>query len=69
MLAELTEHVWVCYTDGFQSWLLTGLVSIALSHEQKAPVLVINTYNIEGALVDAGVWGVEHDGRWVRWGD
>jgi hypothetical protein len=69
VLAELTEQVWVCYSNGSESWLLTAILSLALSHQHKTPVLVINSYDTNGALLEAAVWGVEPDGQWSRWSD
>jgi len=69
MLNQARAHAWVCFRYGLYSWLFTGVVSMALSHERGAPVLQVNSYSEEGTLIDVGAWTVEHDGKWQRCGD
>ena len=69
VLTETRSQVWVCFSHGAQSWPFTGLVSISLSHQRKAPVLQVNSYSEEGTLIDIGTWSAEHDGRWRPYGD
>lgn len=69
VLHQVRAHAWVSFCHGSRAWLFTGVVSLALSHERNAPVLQVNSYSEEGALVDVGAWTVEHDGMWRRCGD
>jgi hypothetical protein len=44
------------------------MVSVALSQERNAPVLWVNLYNQDGALIEVGPWTVDCDGKWLRCG-
>lgn len=69
LLTEASEHVVLCFSHGSQSWLFTGMVSVALSQERNAPVLWVNVYISEGALIEVGAWTVDHDGKWPQCGE
>jgi hypothetical protein len=44
-------------------------MSLALSRERGAPVLLVNRYAESGELKDAGSWMTDHDGKWRRCAD
>jgi hypothetical protein len=67
LLRQVLVEVWVCFSDGSQAWLLTGMVSVALSRLRNAPVLWVNGYSPDGALIEVGAWAVDPDGNWRRW--
>jgi hypothetical protein len=69
VLTHVRAKAWVCFSEGSQSWLFTGVLSRALSRKRNAPVLRVNYYSLEGVLMDVGAWTVEHDGTWRRCGD
>jgi hypothetical protein len=64
VVTDATSHVWVCFSDGARFWLFTGVVSLELSRDRRSPVLLVNSYSGQGALLDVGMWSVEHDGKW-----
>jgi hypothetical protein len=65
-LTQILAEVWVCFSDGSRAWLLTGMVSVALSRLHNAPVLWLNGYGTDGALIEIGAWTVDPDGKWRR---
>jgi hypothetical protein len=65
-LTQVLAEVWVCFSDGSQAWLLTGMVSVALSRLRNAPVLWVNGYSTDGALIEVGAWAVDPGGKWRR---
>lgn len=69
LLAQASEHASLCFLLGSQSWLFTGMVSVALSQERNAPVLWVNAYSGEGALIEVGAFTVDQDGKWHRYGE
>jgi hypothetical protein len=69
LLTQAGEHVSLCFSLGSYSWLFTGMVSVALSEERNAPVLWVNAYSGEGALIEVGAFTVDHDGKWHRCGE
>lgn len=69
VLAQARAHVWVCFSNGSQSWLFTGMVWPALSLVLNAPVLLVNSYSEQGTLIDIGAWTVDPDGKWRRCAD
>jgi hypothetical protein len=68
LLTEAGEHVSLCFSHGSQSWLFTGMVSVALSRERNAAVLWVNAYSGDGVLIEVGAWTVDH-GEWHRCGE
>jgi hypothetical protein len=69
LLTEAGEHVSLCFAHGSQSWLLTGMVSVALSRECNTPALWVNAYSGDGVLIEVGAWTVDHDGKRHRCGE
>ena len=68
-LTQVLQHSWLCFSDGSRLWMVTGMVSVALSQERNAPVLWINAYSENGAPIEVGAWTVDNDGTWQRCGD
>ena len=66
LLTRVLTEVWVCFSDGSRAWLLTGMVCVALSRLRNAPVLWLNGYNTDGALIEIGPWALDPDGKWRR---
>jgi len=69
LLAQVFAHVWLCFSDESQAWLFTGMVSEGLSRLRNSPVLWVNVYGTNGALVEVGAWAVDGDGQWRRCGN
>ena len=68
-LTYVVASVWVCFTQGSRYWLFAGAVSPALSRLRNAPVLHVNCYCEDGALLtDVRAWTVELEGAsgWRR---
>jgi hypothetical protein len=71
-LTYVVAHAWVCFSQGSRYWLFAGAVSPALSRLRNAPVLHVNSYSEDGALLtDVRAWTVELEGAgaWRRVGD
>ena len=68
LLLRAPGHVWVSFSNGSQSWLFIGAVSVGLSYERNAPVLWVNGYSKDATLIESGAWAVDHDGKWRRCG-
>jgi hypothetical protein len=66
LFARDDTHVWVCFSCGSQFWLFTGMLSVSLSQERDTPVLWMNAYSEDGALIEIGACTVNHDGNWRR---
>ena len=59
-LTYVVARVWVCFSQGSRYWLFAGAVSPALSRLRNAPVLHVNSYCEDGAmLIDVRAWTVE----------
>ncbi len=61
-------HVWACWADSHQTWLYTCEMSLPLSRERGAPVLLIEQYDEAGELKDSGTWVSDQEGKWRRCG-
>ena len=71
-LTYVSARVWVCFSQSSRYWLFAGTVSPALSRLRNAPVLHVDTYCEDGAmLVHVRAWTVELHGAggWRRVGD
>ena len=68
-LADPAHHTWVCFSHSRRFWLFTGILMLGFSHARKTPVLLVNSYDTEGLLVEVGIWSAERDGQWRRWDD
>ena len=58
-------QVWSCWAHTFRTWLFTGEMSLPLSRERGAPVLLVNLYSDEG-LQDSAPWMPDRNGKWCR---
>jgi len=58
-------QAWSCWAHTFQTWLFTGEMSLPLSRERGAPVLLVNLYN-DGGLQDSAPWMPDRNGKWCR---
>jgi hypothetical protein len=68
-LTYVAASVWVCFSQGSRYWLFAGAVSPALSRLRNAPVLHLNSYCEDGAmLIDVRRWTVQLEGAggWRR---
>jgi len=61
-----TGRVWTCWAYATHIWLFTGEVSLPLSRERRAPVLLITLYGEGGELQQAGTWMTNSEGAWRR---
>lgn len=59
-------QVWSCWARGSDLWLFAAHMSLALSRERGAPVLVVHLYGEEGTLRDSGAWRFDPLGTWTR---
>jgi hypothetical protein len=63
-------HVWACWAHGPQHlWLFTCHVSLVLSRERGAPVILVRLYGADGELKDSGTWRFDPEGNWARCAD
>ncbi len=61
-------HVWACWADSYHTWLFTCEMSLPLSRERGAPVLLVDQYDEAGELKGSGAWVSDQDGKWTRCG-
>jgi len=61
-------QAWSCWAHTFRTWLFTGEMSLPLSRERGAPVLLVNLYN-DGGLQDSAPWMPDRNGKWYRCDD
>ena len=61
-------HVWACWADSYHTWLFTCEMSLALSRERGAPVLLIEQYDEAGELKESATWMSDQEGKWRRCG-
>ena len=52
ILTHGKAQAWVCFAQGSQAWLFTGVLAPALSRQRSAPVLRVRYYSLEGGLMD-----------------
>src|SRR6266404_8657811 len=57
-------RVWASWANAHDTWLFTCELSLALSRERGAPVLLVSRYAESGELKDAGSWMTDLDGKW-----
>ena len=62
-------HVWSGWVRGARIWLFTGEMSLPLSRERGAPVLLVRLYNEDGQVADSGIWRYDFAGTWSRCAD
>ena len=66
--AAYKGHVWACWADSYHTWLFTCEMSLPLSRERGAPVLLVEQYDEAGELKESGSWVPDQEGRWSRCG-
>ncbi len=68
LLARAIEQgqVWSCWARGSQLWLFTGDMSLPLSRERGAPVILVRLYGEDAQLKDSGIWRADPLGVWSR---
>lgn len=67
--ATAQGETWSCWAHGSRLWLFTCEMSLALSRERGAPVLVVRQYNEDADLMDSGTWRFDAVGAWTRCAD
>lgn len=63
-----TAHgeTWSCRAYGSHRWLFTCAMSLALSCERGAPVILARQFDEEADVRDAGTWRFDALGAWTR---
>jgi hypothetical protein len=59
-------QVWSCWADAARIWLFTCHMSLAMSRERGAPVLLVQLYGEHAELQDSGAFRFDPQGRWSR---
>lgn len=67
--ATAQGEAWACWAQGSHIWLFTCEMSLALSRERGAPVLLVRQYNEDGEVTDSGTWRFDAAGAWTRCAD
>jgi hypothetical protein len=62
-------HVWSGWARGTHVWLFTCEMSLPLSRERGAPVLIVRLHNEDGEVMDSGTWRYDPLGAWSRCAD
>lgn len=63
-------HVWSCWAcDPQHFWLFTCHMSLALSRERGAPVILVQVFGEDGELRDSGTWRFDPRENWTRCAD
>jgi hypothetical protein len=62
-------RIWACWATTHHIWLFTCELSLELSRERGTPVLLVDHYDENGDLKEAGSWAADAQGRWQRCGD
>ena len=66
--AQAQGHVWSGWARGADLWLFTCEMSLPLSRERGAPVLIVHLYNEDGEVLDSGTWRYQLE-TWSRCAD
>ena len=67
--ATVQGHVWSAWARGAHVWLFTCEMSLPLSRERGAPVLIVRLHNEDGEVIDSGTWRYDQLGAWSRCAD
>lgn len=62
-------QVWSGWARGDQLWLFTCEMSLPLSRERGAPVLIVRLHDEQGEVTDSGAWRYDPLGTWSRCAD
>jgi hypothetical protein len=68
LLARVIEEgqVWSCWARGSEIWLFACHMSLTLSRERGAPVLLVQLYGEDAELKDSAAWRFDARGTWTR---
>ena len=64
--ATTQGETWSCWANGSRLWLFVCEMSLALSRERGAPVIVVRQYNEDGEVTDSATWRFDATGTWTR---
>jgi hypothetical protein len=67
--ANAHGQVWSAWARGAHIWLFTCEMSLPLSRERGAPVLVVRLHNEDGEVMESGTWRYDPLGTWSRCAD
>jgi hypothetical protein len=67
--ANAQGESWSCWVQGSRVWLFVCEMSLALSRERGAPVLLVRQYNEDAEVTDSGTWRFDAAGVWTRCAD
>ena len=67
--ASSLGETWSCWAHGARIWLFVCEMSLALSRERGAPVLLVRQYNEDGEVADSGTWRFDGVSAWTRCAD
>jgi hypothetical protein len=67
--AKEEGRVWSCWATNHDIWVFTCEMSLPLSRERGAPVLLVNRHGETGELTDSGSWTTDPQGKWQRCAD
>ena len=67
--AAAQGETWACWAHGSHLWLFICEMSLALSRERGAPVILVRQYNEDGDVTDSGTWRFDAAGSWTRCAD
>jgi hypothetical protein len=63
-------ETWSCWAHNARVWLFICELSLALSRERGAPVLLVRQYNEDAESKDSGTWRyAPESGTWTRLAD
>ena len=64
--ATTQGETWSCWAHGSRLWLFICEMSLALSRERGAPVIVVRQYNETAEVTDSATWRFDATGAWTR---
>lgn len=67
--ATAQGETWLCWAHSSHIWLFICEMSLALSRERGAPVLLVRQYNEDADITDSGSWRFDAPGAWTRCAD
>ena len=67
--ATVKGEAWSCWAYGAQLWLYTCEMSLELSRERGAPVILVRQYNQDAEVTDSATWRFVAEGAWTRCAD
>ena len=64
--ATAQGETWACWAHGSHLCLFICEMSLALSRERGAPVILVRQYNDDADITDSGTWTFDTLGTWTR---